>query len=194
MPVELPVSIILNLIVTCAFSVFVALISGVSAVQASPGSGRVTLEGQVVDSACALDASNAYQLIEFGPLPMGQLIRQGQALPKLFTLRLIKCSLARPDSFRPGSYLPDWQHVRVTFDGLADAGGRWFAVGGTAKGLALRIADAHGQECQPGVAMALIPLTGADQELHYSLQLVGNGRPMAVGSHRTAVRFRLEYF
>lgn len=187
-------NIFLNSKVACAFSVFVTLFSNVSAVQANQGGGRVTLEGQVVDSACALDASNAYQLVEFDPLPMGQLIRQGQAFPKVFTLRLIKCALARPDSFRPGSYLPDWQHVRVTFDGLADPGGRWFAVGGTAKGFALRIADVQGQESRPGVAMALIPLTGAEQELSYTLQLVGNGRPMAVGTHRTAVRFRLEYF
>ena len=42
--------------------------------------------------------------------------------------------------------------------------------------------------------MALTPLTGEDQELRYVLQLVGNGRPMADGSHRAAVRFRLEYF
>lgn len=42
--------------------------------------------------------------------------------------------------------------------------------------------------------MFLTPLTGEDQELRYNLKLVGNGRPMAVGSYRTAVRFRLEYF
>lgn len=194
MPVELPVNICLMTKVACVYSVLVTLFSDVSAVQANQGGGRVTLEGQVVDSACALDASNAYQLVEFEPLPMGQFIRQGQALPTLFTLRLTKCSLARPDSFQSGSYLPEWQHVRVTFDGLADASGRWFAVGGTAKGLALRIADSQGQESLPGVPMPLTPLTGADQELRYTLQLVGNGRPMAVGSHRTAVRFRLEYF
>ncbi|WP_252342322.1 fimbrial protein [Pseudomonas fragi] len=90
--------------------------------------------------------------------------------------------------------MPDWQHVRVTFDGLADASGRLFAIGGAARGLALRIADTQGQESIPGVPMPLALLTGADQELHYTLQLVGNGRPVAVGSHRTAVRFRLEYF
>ncbi|PAA13002.1 fimbrial protein [Pseudomonas fragi] len=173
---------------------FITLGFGVCTALASQGGGRVTLEGQIVDSACALDASSAYQLVEFDPLPMGQLIRQGQSLPVIFTLRLIKCSLVRPDSFRPGSYLPDWQHVRVTFDGLADASGRLFAIGGAARGLALRIADTQGQESIPGVPMPLALLTGADQELHYTLQLVGNGRPVAVGSHRTAVRFRLEYF
>lgn len=181
-------------VVVTSFFVFITLGFGVCTALASQGGGRVTLEGQIVDSACALDASSAYQLVEFDPLPMGQLIRQGQSLPKIFTLRLIKCSLSRPDSFRPGSYLPDWQHVRVTFDGLADASGRLFAIGGAARGLALRIADTQGQESIPGVPMPLAPLTGADQELHYTLQLVGNGRPVAVGSHRTAVRFRLEYF
>ncbi|MFU0840665.1 fimbrial protein [Pseudomonas fragi] len=125
---------------------------------------------------------------------MGQLIRLGESAPRTFTLRLVKCLLTRPDPSRPDSYLPDWQHVRVTFDGLPDMGGRFFAAGGTAQGLALRITDMQGQDSKPGVPMALTPLTGEDQELRYVLQLVGNGRPMADGSHRAAVRFRLEYF
>ena len=90
--------------------------------------------------------------------------------------------------------MPDWQHLRVTFEGLADGNGQLFATQGTSQGLALRIADMQGQPSKPGVPMALVPLAGTDQELRYTLQLVGNGRPMAAGSHRVAVRFRLEYF
>ena len=183
-----------NSIVACLLALFIAPFTLVFAVQVNQGSGRLTLQGQILDSACALDASSAYQVVEFEPLPMGQLIRQGEGVPRTFSLRLIKCLLARPDPYRPGNYLPDWQHVRVTFDGSADSGGRYFAVGGTARGLALRIADTQGQESKPGVPMFLTPLTGEDQELRYTLQLVGNGRPMTVGSYRTAVRFRLEYF
>jgi fimbrial protein len=82
----------------------------------------------------------------------------------------------------------------VTFDGVADSNGRDFAVLGAASGLALRITDSKGLESIPGVPMPLISLSGNDQELQYTLQLVGNGRPMVAGSHRTALRFRLEYF
>lgn len=184
----------LRLAVAGAFLMFTSLFVNCSAAQGNQGSGRVTLLGEVVESACALDAKSAYQIIELEPLAMGRLIRQGQSEFHNFSLRLVKCSLARPDPVRPGAYLPDWQHVRVTFDGLADAGGHLFAMAGSSTGLALRIADIQGQPSTPGVPMSLAPLTGADQELHYTLQLVGNGRPMAAGSHSAAVRFRLEYF
>lgn len=161
---------------------------------AGQGSGVVTLEGQLIDSACALEAGSAHQVIEMELASMGQLIRQGESQPHPFSLRLVKCSLSRPDPSRPGTYLPDWQHVRVTFDGQADSGTRFFGTAGSSQGIALSITDRQGHESAPGVPMPLIPLTGDDQVLRYTLQLVGNGRPMVVGTHRAAVRFRLEYF
>lgn len=161
---------------------------------AGQGSGLVLLGGQLVDSACALESDSAHQTIEMDVTAMGQLIRQGNSVPHPFSLRLVKCSLSRPDPSRPGNYLPDWQHVRVTFEGRADSASGLFDVEGTSEGVALRIADSQGRTSTSGVPMRLTPLTGEDQELLYTLQLVGNGRAMAVGSHRTAVRFRLEYF
>ena len=176
------------------FFMFINMFINASSAHAEQRTGRVALVGEVVDSACALDANSAYQVIELEPLPMGRLIRQGEGKSHAFSLRLIKCLLTRPNPFRPGTYLPDWQHLRVTFEGLADGNGQLFATQGTSQGLALRIADMQGQPSKPGVPMALVPLAGTDQELRYTLQLVGNGRPMAAGSHRVAVRFRLEYF
>lgn len=161
---------------------------------ATPNDGVVALEGQILDSACALDTGSVYQLIEMDPVPMGRLIREGDGDPHPFSLRLVKCSLTRPDPESPGQYLPDWQHVRVTFEGLSDREGRSFAASGSSEGVALHITDLQGRESIPGVAMPMIPLTGEDQTLHFIVQLVGNDRPMAVGAHRAAVRFRLEYY
>ena len=179
---------------TACSSMFVGSLSTMSVAQEYQGSGRITMLGGVLDSACALDASSAYQVIDMNLLSMGSLIRQRVSEPRAFKLRLVKCSLTRPDPARPGTDLPDWQHLRVTFDGVADSSGRDFAVLGAASGLALRITDSQGLESIPGVPMPLISLSGNDQALQYTLQLVGNGRPMVAGSHRTALRFRLEYF
>ena len=60
--------------------------------------------------------------------------------------------------------------------------------------MALHITDVNGQESIPGVPMDLMPLAGEDMVLNYVLQLVGNDQPIAVGTHRAAVRFRLEYY
>lgn len=185
---------LLKLTVTGLLVLLISSLSAVAHAQEHQGNGRVTLVGEILDSACALNASSAYQVIDMDPLSMGSLIRHHAGEPRGFSLRLVNCSLTRPDPERPGTNLPDWQHVRVTFDGVRDIGGRYFAALGTSSGLALRITDWQGRESMPGVPMPLVSLTGDDLELRYSLQLVGNGRPMVVGSHRTALRFRLEYF
>lgn len=179
---------------TCVLVMFATSCLPVFAGQQHQGSGLVTLEGQILDSACALDASSAYQVIDMTPVPVGRLIREGESDPHPFSLRLVKCSLTRPDPARPGHYLPDWEHVRVTFEGLTDREGRSFAALGSSQGVALHITDANGQESIPGVPMDLTPLAGEDMVLNYVLQLVGNDQPMAVESHRAAVRFRLEYY
>lgn len=182
------------LVMTGFIGMLTSSLMSIAVARENQGNGRINMAGEILDSACALDASSAYQVIDMTPLSVGGLIRHNAGEPSVFSLRLVKCSLTRPDPHRSGAYLPDWQHVRVTFDGLTDISGRHFAALGTSSGMALRITDVQGQESIPGVPMSLIALTENHQELRYSLQLVGNGRPMVVGSHRTALRFRLEYF
>ena len=158
------------------------------------GDGIVTLGGEVVDSACGLELVSVDQTIEMRPEPIGRLMRRARGEPHPFELRLVNCSLTRPDPSRPGATLPDWEHLRVTFDGPRDREGRSFAVSGDSQGVALHIIDSLGQESVPGEPMAPHPLAEGDMTLHYTLTLVGNGRPMVAGAHAAAVRFKLEYF
>lgn len=158
------------------------------------GEGVVTLGGRVVDSACGLELASVDQAIEMNPEPIGRLLRNARGEIHPFQLRLVNCSLTRPDPLRPGVSLPDWQHLRVMFDAPTDRAGRSFALFGGSQGVALHIADAAGQESVPGVPMALLALVEGDMTLHYTLWLVGNGSPLAAGPHSAAVRFKLEYF
>ncbi|WP_338152643.1 fimbrial protein [Pseudomonas endophytica] len=162
---------------------------------AGQGSGVVTLGGEIVDTACALETGSAFQIIEMDPVPVGRMIREGEGDPHSFSLRLVNCSLSRENPNRPGESLPDWQHVRVTFEGVSDREGRSFAAFGSSRGVALHILDELGQESAPGVPMPMVALSSSkEQVLHYTLRLVGNDQPMSVGSHSAAVRFRLEYY
>lgn len=158
------------------------------------GDGVVMLGGEVIDSACGLELVSADQTIEMAPEPIGRLLRNTRGEPHPFQLRLVNCSLSRPDPLRPGVSLPDWQHLQVTFDGPRDREGRSFAAFGNSEGVALHIWDAAGQESVPGEPMALLPLAEGDMTLHYTLRLVGNGLPLVPGAHLAAVRFKLEYF
>ena len=186
----------MNALTTWAVTSSLALlpVSLTTVLAADQGSGVVILGGQIVDTACALETESAYQLIEMDPTPVGRLVREGESNPHPFTLRLVRCSLTRTNPNQSDEKLPDWQHVRVTFDGVTDREGRSFAAFGTSQGVALLITDAAGRESMPGVPMPLTPVAGNHQVLHYTLRLVGNDRPVSVGTHRAAVRFRLEYF
>lgn len=169
-------------------------LSFITVLAAGQGNGVVTLGGQIIDAACALDTGSAYQVIEMDPTPVGRLVRDGEGEPHPFSLRLVSCSLTRSGSSQTGEKLADWQHVRVTFEGVSDREGRSFAAFGSSQGVALHITDAEGRESVPGVPMPLAPVTGNNQVLHYTLRLVGNDRPVSVGTHRASVRFRLEYY
>ncbi|MFL1502922.1 fimbrial protein [Pseudomonas sp. O64] len=158
------------------------------------GEGVVTLGGEVVDSACGLELASVDQAIDMTPEPIGRLLRNARGEVHPFELRLVNCSLSRPDPSRPGASLPDWQHMRVTFDAPTDRAGQSFALFGNSEGVALHIADALGQESVPGVPMALVPLVDGDMTLSYTMWLVGNGSPLTAGPHSAAVRFKLEYF
>jgi type 1 fimbria pilin len=158
------------------------------------GDGVVTLGGEVVDSACGLELSSVDQTIEMPPEPIGRLLRNALGAPHPFQLRLVNCSLSRPDPNRPGASLPDWEHLRVTFDGPRDRDGRSFAASGLSQGVAFHIWDAAGQESVPGEQMAPHPLNEGDMTLNYTLRLVGNGLQLLPGAHNAAVKFTLEYF
>lgn len=163
--------------------------------QAEPqGDGVVTLGGTVIDSACGLESNSLDQTIEMASEPIGRLLRDGEGQTQSFQLRLVNCSLSRPDPLRPGASLPDWEHVRVTFDGATDRDGHSFAAFGGSQGVAFHIEDASGEECAPGKPMGLYPLVEGDMTLNYTIRLVGNGVPLLAGDHTAAVRFKLEYF
>ena len=179
---------------TLAASLATLLSPDATAQTHAQGDGVVTMSGEIIDSACGLELASADQSIEMPPEPIGRLLRNTVGAPHPFQLRLVNCSLSRPDPNRPGASLPDWQHLRVTFDGFRDREGRSFAASGDSQGVAFHIWDASGQESVPGVPMALKPLAEGDMTLDYTLRLVGNGLPMLPGAHIAAVRFELEYF
>ncbi|KAA8560883.1 PAP fimbrial minor pilin protein [Pseudomonas extremaustralis] len=182
----------INLAITSSLTLFIS--PCVLAKTPEQGAGVVTLGGEVIDSACGLELASVDQSIEMPHEPIGRLLRNTMGAPHPFQLRLVNCSLTRPDPLRPGQTLPDWEHLQVTFDGPPDRDGRSFAASGDSQGIAFHIWDATGQESVPGEPMPLKPLIEGDMTLHYTLRLVGNGLPLLPGAHSAAVRFKLEYF
>ncbi|MBL5841188.1 type 1 fimbrial protein [Enterobacter asburiae] len=155
---------------------------------ADHGRGRVSMKGSIIDTACAIDLGSQYQDIGMGPVPVGQIVRDGRGPDVPFSIYLVNCSLKRwgPDR-------PEWSTLQVTFDGTATGDGL-FRVAGGAAGVGLQIADAGGVTAQPGVAMPARALQVGGMRLDYVLRLMRDRDALRQGEYHTTLRFKLEYF
>lgn len=88
--------------------------------------GRVSMEGSITDTACAIDPGSLEQTIDMAIFPIGQLVQNGIGDEHPFAIRLLDCTIVHPDPDKSNQ-----QHFVVTFDGAAD--GNNFAVNGDAE-------------------------------------------------------------
>lgn len=154
---------------------------------APQGWGRVSMKGEILETACAIDTLSRDQTITMATVPASQIARDVQGVAHPFVVKLVKCTLKRLDP-----KLPDWSHFRITFDGLNDGG--QFGVEGQAKGVALQIADAQGNVATPGKQMPSAPIVPNDMALTYSLRLVSNQQVLKAGDYYSTVRFKMDYY
>ncbi|CAI0967876.1 PAP fimbrial minor pilin protein precursor [Serratia quinivorans] len=102
-----------------------------------------------------------------------------------FSINLINCTLMRENK-------DDWTAFQITFEGQSD--GKYFALQGGAKGLAIEIQDDRGHIAAPGVPMAQHPITQGERTLNYHLRLVGNSELLQVGNHFALIKYKLDYY
>lgn len=160
---------------------------GLMPAHAAPGElwGKVSMQGSIVDTACAIDTGSYEQSIDMGILPIGLLRQVGHGPIQPFSITLIGCQLTPHDG-------ENWQTFSVTFDGPAN--GEWFSVSGAAKGVALSLQDASGQIVRPGLATAKQDIKPGNYILNYGLRLVSDETPLRPGEYQTAIRFKLDYY
>jgi type 1 fimbria pilin len=154
---------------------------------ATSGWGRVNMQGAVIETACAIDTNSRDQTIDMSVLPLSQIMRDGQGLTRPFSIKLINCVLDRMDES-----LPQWRRFQVTFDGRVDNG--LFGVDGTARGVALQLADNDGNIVTPGIPSPYLDITEGERELKYSLRLVSNQQILRSGEYTSTIRFKMDYY
>lgn len=147
--------------------------------------GSVSMNGSIVNSACAIDTGSYEQTVDMGILPVGTIRQQGQGPVRSFSISLIGCTVTP----KAGD---DWQTFTVTFDGSAN--GDWFMVSGEARGIALLLQDAQGRLIYPGQSTSKQTITSDNSVLHYGLRLVSDSSPLRPGEYQSALRFKLEYY
>lgn len=150
------------------------------------GWGKVGIVGAVIDSACAITAGSKDQTIDMGILSVGQIIRDGQGITKLFSIELSNCILDRPGNRK------DWKFFQVTFDGNAED--CLFGIQGDARGIALKIKNTNGTQVTPGKPLPMEEVTQGNRVLNYSIVPVPNQHTLELGEYFATVRFKLDYF
>ncbi|AQT55473.1 pilin (plasmid) [Serratia marcescens] len=151
------------------------------------GWGRVNMQGDIIDTACAIDVNSRDQTIDIGVVPLVDIVRDGQGRAKSFFINLVNCQIERSDD-----KLSDWKQFHVTFDGETE--GELFGVRGEASGVALQIADRLGNIALPGEPMPLEHIAAGNMQLSYSLRLMANNRALKAGNYSSSIRFKLDYF
>ncbi|EAA1523943.1 type 1 fimbrial protein [Salmonella enterica] len=161
--------------------------AGASGPGGNPHNGRATLTGTVVSSACTIALEDAWQTVDMGVLPARELKKSGEGQQRKISLHLRSCSLEQQsaEEMQPA--------VRVVFDGPFRDDPTLFAVGGSARGVALKIRDRHGSQARAGESLPSVPVYGSGQGLSYWLQVVPDGTPLSAGDFYAAIRFSLNY-
>jgi len=153
--------------------------------QAADGWGRVSMQGSIIDTACAIALDSREQSIDMGVIPVADIIRDGQGRSKSFSIFLIDCVLERP-------WKEGWKQYQVTFDG--DSEGNLFGIFGGASGVGLQITDSQGNIVLPGKALPFVNIIPGSMRLNYSLKLVANNHALRTGDYFSSVRFKMNYF
>lgn len=148
--------------------------------------GRVTMNGSILSSACDIDTGDSWQTVAMGAETRAHMQRAGQGEPQPFTITLKNCALAASDD--PMSE----QALRVTFDGEEEKG--LFRVGGAASGVALALTDRDGAAITPGQAVSYHQAAAENIRLDYTLTLKTTAREMQAGNYHALLRYRVDYY
>ncbi|WP_051916918.1 MULTISPECIES: fimbrial protein [unclassified Serratia (in: enterobacteria)] len=165
------------------------LLVGAVTVLPAWGGSSLNINGAIVATACDIDIKSHDQTVEMGTLPFDQVVNNSQALARSFSIGLVNCALKHI-----GDSILGKQHFRVTFDGRNENGR--FGVDGEARGVALVLSDAQGQEATPGEPLPpQIPVLQAkEMRLNYTARMVSNNQPLQTGTYTALVRYQIEYY
>lgn len=173
-----------------ASSILLAIIAITSAASQAGivgSAGHIAMEGEIVESACAISPNHREQHLMLNTISPDRLIRGDSSGLHPFSIKLINCSPERQNSEHG-----NWLGFQITFEGPAD--GNHFKLLGESQGLAIEIQDDRGFIVLPGIAMPPHPVSTGEKVLNYNLRLIGNQKLMKAGSHFALLKYKLDYY
>ncbi len=151
----------------------------VSAAQAS--SGKIDFEGEVVNSACSVEAGDLLQSVNFGALSQSSLNGGGMSTPEDIDITLKNCDTTT------------LKNATITFGGASGHGDTFGVTGVNNVGILLQHS---GTTIKPGGSFnrALIP---GDNTLHFQAIAMGDAdgatKPVGTGKFSGIADFKIDY-
>jgi fimbrial protein len=161
-------------------------------------SAEVEVTGSLLESACYLDPSSAYQHLSLGELSTTRLSHMGdQGTPVALHLKLQGC--VRSDGGRhdeqQGSLV--WSSIEpvaaVTFQAVADADTPTLIKVVGAQGFGLRLLDVQGNDVRLGSSAPAWFISPGDSQLTYYIRPERTAAPLRPGAFRASLKVNLAY-
>lgn len=154
------------------------------------GHGRVSMAGEIVDSACSVNTGSPDQTIDMLSQPVSEIVSENSGLSRPFSIKLENCSLERYSS--KDQPIDNYQYFQITFDGQRDDDA--FGIDGEAQGVALQIRDANGNAAIPGQPLPADNIQQGSMVLNYTMRLIGDGDELQPGAYHSTIRYKLDYY
>ncbi|WP_338298404.1 fimbrial protein [Escherichia coli] len=153
--------------------------------------GVVNFKGTVIDAPCGIASGSADQTIDFGQISKAHLEGNGTSAKKDLDIKLVNCSLAKPNANPASSF----KTVKVAFTGTT-VGGELDELGTTGNtGTAIVVSEAGGKLVKfDGTAGDVSNLKEGDTTLRYSTWVKkATGGTLSEGGFSAVANFNLTY-
>lgn len=149
--------------------------------------GKVSMAGEILNSACDIDLQSHFQTIEMANTNVAEIVRTGYGQTTAFSIFLTGCPVSA------GSDGDKTQHyLRLTFDGPKDNG--LIKVLGDVHGVGIEILDGSGAPIVLGKATAPYLVDTKNMRLDYGLRLKSNRTDFKLGDYSSVIRYKIDYF
>ncbi|EJD3338583.1 type 1 fimbrial protein [Salmonella enterica] len=146
--------------------------------------GSVTMQGEIVVTACTISMESRDQSVFLGYQSESR-VRHGQGIAHTFHIDLTGCS---PSVIKNGDILND---IEIKFDGEND--GQYFSLKGDVEGVEAELKEADGTVVVPDEYLPDIPVMAGKMSLNFNIRLIPIAQRIRTGLFFTTVRFYINY-
>ncbi|MEG0866476.1 MAG: type 1 fimbrial protein [Hafnia sp.] len=160
--------------------------------------GELAVHGSLLEGACRLDMSSAWQIVEMGNFSTASLVHPGdEGMPIIFKVILRDCIHMQGDRIDPRTNHHTWDPelpvISISFDTPSRHRGTELIDVPGMQGVGLRISDVRHDDMKLGFSGEPHFANAGDNELQFAVTPVRTAEPLITGPFQAFVDFHLKY-